>query len=276
MIKYILLTIFFACGYLSYAQTTDAQGRKQGYWKKYDAKSQKLVYEGLFKDDKPQGVFKYYNINDSVKAKMNFVKDGKVAYATLYHLNGKKMGVGKYIQEIKDSVWNYFDDKGILISQESFVNGKKEGKSFVFFPDGLISEEYQFKNNLKHGAFKQYFGKNSVRGEGTYVNGELEGRNAYYYPNGVTAAVGFYKNGYKTGPWLYKESNGKIKEKELYKEKGNLASAKETEDFFNKNKPVLEKADKQAQKDSVIKIGTKKPVIKNNTSAKPSTGTKKK
>ena len=240
MNNYFLIWFLMLGFFVGTAQTTDEQGRKQGYWKKRDAKTDKLIYEGLFKDDKPQGVFKYYNINDSVKAKMNFVKDGKFAYATLFHLNGKKMAEGKYISEIKDSIWNYFDENGKLLSQETFVGGKKEGKAYVYFPDGVVSEEYTFKNGLQDGPFKQYFAKNSVRGEGVYVNGELEGRNAYYYPNGVTAAVGYYKNGYKKGPWIYNESSGKIKEKELYKEKGELASPKETEEFFSKNKAMLD------------------------------------
>lgn len=255
----IYLFFFLCISFRSQAQTTDAQGRKQGYWKKYDPKKGTLLYEGLFKDDKPQGVFKYYNINDSVKAKMNFVKDGKFAYATLYHLNGKKMAQGKYIGETKDSTWIYFDENGNLLSQETFVAGKKHGKTYVYFPDGVISEEHTFKNGIQEGPFKQFFAKNLVRGEGNYVNGEMDGKNAYYYPNGVTAAVGYYKNGYKKGPWIYKESNGKIKEKELYKEKGELASAKETEEFFNKNKPVPDKADASALKTEE----------KNNASTKP-------
>ena len=197
MKKLIVIFIISAFNFAAFSQGTDAQGRKQGYWKKKDDKTNKLVYEGLFKDDKPQGLFKYYNINDSIKAKMNFVQDGKYAYATLYHLNGKKMAIGKYIAEDKDSIWNYFDDRGILISQELFLKGKKNGKSYVYFPDGIVSEEYNFKNGLLDGVFKQYFDKKSTKGEGNYVNGQMEGKNAYYYPNGVTAAVGYYKNGRK-------------------------------------------------------------------------------
>lgn len=232
----LIFTLLFFVSFSKAQTVTDAQGKKQGYWKKYDPKTGKLLYEGLFKDDKPQGIFKYYNINDSVKAKMTFVKEGKVAYATLYHLNGKKMGVGKYIEEQKDSIWNYYDEKGTLISQENFIKGNKEGKSYVYFPDGVVSEVYNYKNNLKDGAFKQYFNKTSVRGEGNYIKGEMDGKNAYYYPNGETAAVGYYKNGYKTGPWIYKDSKGKITEKEWYKEKGDLASPKETEELFAKSK----------------------------------------
>lgn len=225
----------------AYAQTVDASGKKQGYWRKKDDKTNKLVYEGLFKDDKPQGIFKYYYPFDSVKVIMNFKQDGKIAYSTMFHPTGKKMAYGKYISEQKDSVWTYYDDKGVLISRESYAGGKKNGKEIIYFPDGVVSEERNYKMDVQDGPFKLYFEKNVVKGEGTYVNGNMEGKNSYYYPNGVAAATGYYKNGKKTGPWIYRESNGKVKEKELYTKTGDLASKAETEAFFNKNKVNDEK-----------------------------------
>ena len=231
-----IIVIFIICAFnsASFSQGTDAQGRKQGYWKKKDEKD-KLVYEGLFKDDKPQGIFKYYYPFDSVKAIMDFRQDGKIAYAKLFHPSGKMMAKGKYISEIKDSVWIYFDEAGIKISKEIYVNGKKNGISLVYLPDGKIAEERFYKMDVQEGTFKQYYDGKLIKGEGTYVNGLLEGKNTYYYPNGIQAASGFYKNGQKTGAWIYKEKGGKIKEKELYID-GKLADKKKTEEFFSKNK----------------------------------------
>lgn len=233
----ILVLMFFGT---SFAQTVDASGKKQGYWKKKDEKTNKLIYEGLFKDDKPQGIFKYYYPFDSIKVIMNFKQDGQIAYSTMFHPTGKKMAYGKYINEQKDSVWTYYDDKAVLISRESYRMGKKNGKEIVYFPDGVVSEERSYKMDLQDGPFKMYFNKNAVKGEGTYVNGQMEGKNAYYYPNGIAAATGYYKNGKKTGPWIYRESNGKVKEKELYKN-GELATKTETDAFFSKNKVNDEK-----------------------------------
>ena len=64
--SYYFSNFCFAVRFLHKTQT-DANGKKQGYWKKKDEKTNKLVYEGLFKDDKPQGIFKYYYPFDSVK-----------------------------------------------------------------------------------------------------------------------------------------------------------------------------------------------------------------
>ncbi len=232
----LLLNVFF-----SVAQNkTDEKGLKQGYWKKTDPTTKKLIYEGSFKDNLPQDLFKYYYPNDSIKSKMLFIQNGKIGYSTLFHPNGKMMAYGKYINELKDSTWSFYDEKGLIISKETFLLGKKNGISVVYFSNGVVSEEYHYKMDLKHGTFKQYFDKNIVKGEGNYVNGLMDGKNTYYFPNGVQVASGFYKNGQKNGPWIYKEQDGKIKEKELYK-LGRLASQKETDNFFNKNKSTEDK-----------------------------------
>lgn len=267
----VSVTVLF-CLFLAglHGQTVDASGKKQGYWRKKDDKTNKLLYEGLFKDDKPQGVFKYYYPFDSVKVIMNFKQDGKIAYSTMFHPTGKKMAYGKYINEQKDSVWTYYDDLGVLISRATYSMGKKNGKEYVYLPDGVVSEERNYKMDVQDGPFKLYFDKNVVKGEGTYVNGQMEGKNTYYYPNGIAAATGYYKNGKKTGPWIYRESNGKVKEKELYTKTGELAGKTETEAFFNKNKVNDEKpkAAPSTTTATQTKPATKQTGIKTATPAK--------
>ena len=260
---YIVILSLILC-MIGVCQTqTDINGKKQGYWRKKDDKTNKLIYEGLFKDDKPQGVFKYYYPHDSIKAIMNFKQDGRIAYSTLFHPNGKKMAFGKYIGEEKDSVWVYYDEKGVLISRENFLNGKKDGIEYVYFPDGIISEERNYKMGKMNGTYKLYYDKTLVKSEGNYINGELEGKNSFYFPNGITAAVGYYKAGAKIGPWIYRDKTGKIKEKELYKAGGKLANKKETDEFFNKNKTVDEKP-----KVAEIKSNTTKPLKTKPTNTK--------
>jgi len=251
---------------LFYSQTTDAAGKKQGFWKKKDEKTNKLIYEGSFKDDKPVGKFKFYYPNDSVQAIFFYRNEGKVATVKLFHMNGKRMGEGKYLNEyagkdinrIKDSVWIFYDENGAIISKDTYVSGKKNGKSFVYLPDGAIAEERNYKMDVQHGPFKQYFDGKKVKGEGTYVNGNLDGKATYYFPNGIEVASGYYKNGLKVGPWIYRDDKGKVKEKELYKD-GKLASPKETEEFFSKNKPKeqIQKDPKQTDKKSQQKPNKK-------------------
>ena len=227
---FIILLVSF-----SFAQKKDGPGKKNGYIKKKDPVTSKLIYEGEFKDDVPVGRFKYYYPNDSVRAIMHFRNGGKVAYAWLFHMTGKRMAEGKYVnREIKDSVWTYYDEAGVLLSRESYKQGKKDGSCYVYLPDGELSEQKTYKDDVLHGPFRQYFDGKNIRAQGKYLNGFLEGRVSYHYPNGPEAAAGFFKTGAKNGPWIYKNEDGTVKEKELYKN-GKEASEKETKEFFEKS-----------------------------------------
>jgi antitoxin component YwqK of YwqJK toxin-antitoxin module len=232
--KFILPAIFLFLGFCYQAQT-DEKSKKQGYIRKKDERTNRVIYEGMFKDDQPVGLFKYYYPNDSIKALLDF-KSGGSAYARLFHPNGKRMGEGKYInKDVKDSTWTFYDESGTLLSREEYKVGRKNGASFVYLPDGKLAEERNYKGDVPNGPFRQYFGNSAVKSAGNYLNGQLDGKVSYFYPNGIEVAAGYYRNGQKTGPWIYKNEDGKIKDRELYRN-GVLASPKETEDFFNKNK----------------------------------------
>jgi antitoxin component YwqK of YwqJK toxin-antitoxin module len=137
MCKYYLVIFSVVFSFLMHAQTqTDANGKKQGYWRKKDEKSKKLVYEGLFKDDKPQGKFKYYYPHLIVSKLLWILRqDGKICILNHVSSNmAKKMAYGKYIGEDKDSVWTYYDDKAVLISRETYCKWTKrmEWSMFIF------------------------------------------------------------------------------------------------------------------------------------------------
>jgi antitoxin component YwqK of YwqJK toxin-antitoxin module len=228
---------------------TDAKGLKQGYWEKLNPSTGRVAYRGTFKDNKPVGTFKYYYEEiDTIRTMMQFTSRPGVAYATMYFMTGKMQAKGKYVNEKKDSTWNFYDEAGQLLSQETYKDGKRNGKSVVFYQNGDISEERSYKMDVEDGVFKQYFEGKKVKGEGTYENGKLVGKNAYYYPNGTSAAIGYYnKQGNKNGLWLYKDAEGKVTSKDVY-DNGELLTGKKADEFLAKNKAKLEEEQKEKPK----------------------------
>jgi len=231
---------------------TDDKGLKQGYWEKTDADTKRVVYKGTFKDNKPQGIFHYYyKGTDSLRSKSDFRQDGKVAYVTMYYLaTGKIQAKGKYINEEKDSVWNFYDEKGVLLSTEVYLNGNKNGISKVVYANGNLSEIKNYKNNLLEGSFKLYYEDKKVKAEGAYVSDQYDGKCSWYFPNGIAAAQGFYEKGIKKGLWLYKAQNGKVTEKEVW-QNGKQLSQKEMDAYFKSKNitfPEEKKTTPQLQK----------------------------
>ena len=107
---------------------TDSKGLKQGLWRKTNELGQ-LKYEGAFKDGKPIGHFIYYYAGGQKKAETDYSKNGTLARTILYHEVGGLKAKGNYINEKKDSIWNFYDEKERLTSIENYKDNKRNGKS---------------------------------------------------------------------------------------------------------------------------------------------------
>ena len=122
-LKYLFLTFtFISISAFAQVNQKDAQGRKQGVWKKPYENSTAYVYIGQFKNDKPVGEFTYFYKSGNVQSKIKFFNGGTTAYNKMYHeSSGRLMAQGKYVNQQKDSLWLYYDNVGNLKSQETFV-----------------------------------------------------------------------------------------------------------------------------------------------------------
>lgn len=274
MRSFFLLSLLLT-GAFAWAQQTnqiDAKGRKQGKWIKYD-ENNNLAYIGSFKDDLPQGTFRYYYpYKDTVlRSLMEFKKGGKEAYAINFHLNGKLMAKGRYINQKKDSLWHFYDEEGFTISSDLFKDDKKNGISKVFYPDGKLYSETMYKNDIKEGAIKEYFPDGTTKMEGAYWQDKPHGKFVYYYPSGKVAASGIYRNGLKHLIWNYTDVKGKPEPREVYN-LGKQLEGKAADDFLKTQKAEPNNTN-NTPKTGTKNSGSTKPKT-TTTTTKPKTGTK--
>lgn len=208
-----------------YPNKTDEKGHKQGAWKKVDEQGT-VIYVGQFKDDKPYGMFTYYDTEGRKMTEMDFRNGGPVSYAKMYYINGYIQAEGKYLNQQKDSVWKFYTDyqNGELLSEETYVKGKKEGKSVVYHPGTKqVASVTIFKNGVEEGPYVEYFIDGTKKEEATYVAGNLEGKAVWYFPDGRINIVGSYQHAVKHGKWVYYNADGSVKATEIW-ELGKLKS----------------------------------------------------
>jgi len=197
---------------------TDAQGRKQGAWRKYD-KDGFRVYEGQFKDGIPYGKFTYYYQNSKIRTISIFSGDGSVTYSTSRFPNGNLMAKGKYIDQKRDSLWQFFSEyDGALVSEEFYIDGKKEGLEKIFYPGKCEAEIITWKEGIKEGAWKQFYDDGAPKLVGAYKNDEREGPIKTFFVTGKILVTGQYKKGHQDGTWTYYDENGGVTLKEYYDE----------------------------------------------------------
>jgi antitoxin component YwqK of YwqJK toxin-antitoxin module len=194
----------------------DSKGQRQGYWRKLDTAG-RVIYTGRFRDGAPVGEFRYYYPDGKLKTVSVMLNQGKKAVTTSYFPNGRKMAAGNYLNEKKDSIWQFFSESnGTVVSLETYQAGLINGLSKIFYPEGSLSELYVYKNGIKDGPWEQYYLDGKLKLSGTFRAGEKHGPFKALYNSGKPMIEGQYSNGHQNGTWVYHDEKGVITKKEVY------------------------------------------------------------
>ena len=225
MLRFSILTLFILFSFVTFGQDTlnltDSKGHRQGPWLKLDSAG-RIVYEGRFKDGIPDGEFRYYYPDGKLKTMTVISNKGKRAVTVSYFPNGRKMAAGNYLDEKKDSTWQFFSESnGTVVSQEAYLAGAVNGLSKVFYPEGGLSELHYYRNGTRDGLWEQYYLDGKLKLRGAYKAGEKQGSFKTWYNSGRLMIEGQYSQGHQDGTWTYYNEKGIVSKKEVY-EKGDL------------------------------------------------------
>ena len=188
---------------------TDNTGKKQGFWKKYDARGH-LIYRGYFKNGRPVGTFKRYYENGKIKSVMYYHPDNDTVDVTFFYQTGKPAARGQYFHRKKTGKWEYYSFYDDFLSYvEQYKNGIKNGPSIKFYATGDTAEVLEFSNGLKDGKWVQYFPGGIPKLRAGYKKDKLEGKFILFYPDGKQQVAGFYTQNVRNGEWKMFNKNGK-------------------------------------------------------------------
>uniref|UniRef100_UPI004048E524 toxin-antitoxin system YwqK family antitoxin n=2 Tax=Flavobacterium TaxID=237 RepID=UPI004048E524 len=98
------------------------------------------------------------------------------------------------------------------MSVEFYSKGKLVGVRKVFYKDGTVAEETNYKNGIKEGSSKTYSEKGELLDAHIYKNGQYNGLASYFDGLGNKMYEGNYVNGKRVGIWKFFEKNKVIKE----------------------------------------------------------------
>jgi antitoxin component YwqK of YwqJK toxin-antitoxin module len=211
MKRFLQLTLVLFLAVPAFAQSQpknqyDAQGRKQGYWVKLNGDT--LKYEGHFKDDLPEGEFKYYYSDKTIKSIVQYSEKGLMAKTVNYNWNGKKLAEGEYWDKKKHGLWQYYGADGKVILVEDYHYGVPEGEWKTFYPDGKPLSIKHYSNGKLNGPFTEFYPDSIVSNKGNYVNDMLDGSFQNFYLDGKVAVSGNYTKNLLSGTWMYFSERG--------------------------------------------------------------------
>ncbi len=214
-LKRIILLILIC---LSFSNNTQGQQEeiKDGYVKFYYPNNQ-VSSEGLMKNGKPDGYWKTYYVTGIIKSegkRTNFMLDSIWVFydqkgdttQKISYMYGKKNGyyITYSYENLKEGV-----DTGVVISKELYINDRKEGISYYYYPDGHLKSEVSYVNGKKQGLIKEYDDNGMIITLIYYHNGYITDREEINRRD---------KYGNKQGTWKEFYQDGKVKQEEVYKD----------------------------------------------------------
>lgn len=121
--------------------------------------------------------------------------------------------VQKFIPEKPEDTFRVFDDKGKLLYECFYHNGKLHGPSSSFGNDGQILARSWFIDGLRQGITSLYFPNGALAGINRYCDGLPDGIQERYWPNGQLRTHLSYLKGVLEGEvTLFNQSGMKMRE----------------------------------------------------------------
>lgn len=213
LILILNLLIIFS---VSAQNNTDADGMKQGKWVKY--KDSVKFYEGQFVDDIPVGEFKYYYPSGRLKIRTVFLEDGRLNRTKIFFDSYKVIvqAEGNYYDKKKDSIWVYYNDRGHLITTETYKKGLKQGALKVFNHAGQLNLEEYYDTDTIHGKSIEYLETGAKFRLITYEHGKRTGLFKLFYPDGNILLEGNYTQDIRDSVWTTYTESGEVEFLDYY------------------------------------------------------------
>jgi antitoxin component YwqK of YwqJK toxin-antitoxin module len=185
------------------------------------------------------GYVKFYYPNGQVSSEGLMINGKPDGYWKTYYVTGIIKSEGKRTNHLLDSIWLFYDVKGDTIQKISYMYGKKNGYLITFdystAGDGsgrgtIISKEL-YIDDRKEGKSYYYFPDAKLKSEVSYLNGKKQGLSKEFDESGKTISLVYYHNGYvteredinrkdknglKQGVWREFYPDGRIKKEENY------------------------------------------------------------
>ncbi|MDD4819859.1 MAG: hypothetical protein PHD21_03375 [Flavobacteriales bacterium] len=141
-------------------------------------------------------VFYYSDGTVSSRGKMiNGVPDG---FWKTYYPNGTLKSEGDRKNTLLDGKWTFYDKYGKKEKEVMYQNGLKDGDELTY-KDGVLEKKIPFKKNIKEGKAFLFLPNGKIIQQDTYMNDRLWGRGYVYDTTGVIISIVNYKDGMVEG-----------------------------------------------------------------------------
>lgn len=162
-----------------------------------------------------RGYENFFYENGFQKYEIYFIGETIWGVGNGFSIHGKPLDLGTLAYGV-GSYNSYFDD-GTLQSKGYYRDSKQDSVWYIYYPDGKLEREVNFKLGLQHGLFKRYFKNGNLDYYAEWENGNcLIVKD--YYESGNLFRVSNFKNGLMNGESIeyYDDKKKKIRQSRVF------------------------------------------------------------
>lgn len=135
--------------------------------------------EGLYVNEKRDGVWKYYNEDGILISEENYRNGIPEGVWKTYYANGALLEELNYRNGIKEGPWKQYYFDGPVKVNAVYKNGKLEGLATFYHPNGRVMVSGPYVNNLKDGVWMHISDKGVAEKREVWSNGFLSAEEYY-------------------------------------------------------------------------------------------------
>lgn len=181
----------------------------------YEHSKRYKVYEQTFKNDELDGQWRTYNLRGGLVSFKTFKngllsglsRDFWIDGSTVMNETNYKEDELTYIEK------SFFSNKNIK-SEFSYRNGKLNGPCKKYYESGKIQEYVEFKDDNFHGTRKYFYENGQIWIEQTYLEGKSWSVVGNYTQDGIKRNPGTLNNG--NGTIIFYNEDGSVRETQIF------------------------------------------------------------
>lgn len=165
---------------------SDDQLVNHGKFTEFYESGQKFA-EGNYDNGVHDGPWTFWYENGQICKVVTFNKGRANGAWDVFREDGTLAAKKSYKNNIRDGEWVFFHDDGKTRKlEERYVDGKREGVSRSYFPNGKPLREITYSGNDVSGLLTEWDDTGRKLGEVNFKDGKRDGKLILYRPDGTT------------------------------------------------------------------------------------------
>lgn len=186
----------------------DDEGIQDGPWKEF-YENGSLRSEGMYRNGKRTGKWKFYHSNGNLEQEGNYNNQGNTdGLWKWFYEDGQLLREENYLNGSSEGIFTEYDENGKVIIQGEYVEGLEEG--LWTYNLGDHREEGTYRGGMRNGEWKYFYDDGVKSFQGSFIDDNPNGRHIWYWPNGKKKDEGEYLMGIKVGDWIQYNSDGTV------------------------------------------------------------------